>query len=343
METTDCYCKYEYEASSSESLLLGLLVVAAVAKWHSHLFCGPVHPSYIALDEDFSSDSEAFKSAPIKPSSDDPRKEPISVETTDASKTLEDENPPTSLPNVTKIFPEETPTQEQESDSLPIENDPVVIVVTQTVDSPVQHITGEYIDEDKISSSATSSKEVLSEETRNQLRDILPMLEKDIANLAQDIDSMQRVFLAIKDNLSPDLIKVLSPLSTIEDQAPKVKKALRNLSNCEALLAKKNSNKQEAKELAQLIDNLKNSSLRIEPELNQLETKRAELENVKAAIDRHKSNLAQMPNAIKQKKLEMLTKVKEGSSLENIPRSIEEDNKQIAEVDAIRLKVLKAI
>ena len=31
METTDCYCKYEYEASSSESLLLGLLVVAAVA------------------------------------------------------------------------------------------------------------------------------------------------------------------------------------------------------------------------------------------------------------------------------------------------------------------------
>ena len=30
--------------------------------------------------------------------------------------------------------------QEQESDSLPIENDPVV-VVTQTVDSPVHHTT----------------------------------------------------------------------------------------------------------------------------------------------------------------------------------------------------------
>ena len=46
--------------------------------------------------------------------------------------------------------------------------------------------------------------------------------------------------------------------------------------------------------------------LRIEPELNQLETKRSELEkeleNVKAAIDHHKSNLAQIPNAIKQKK-----------------------------------------
>ena len=49
------------------------------------------------------------------------------------------------------------------------------------------------------------------------------MLEKDIADLVQDADSIQRVFLAIKDNLSPDIIKVLSPLSIIEDQAPKVK------------------------------------------------------------------------------------------------------------------------
>ena len=60
---------------------------------------------------------------------------------------------------------------------------------------------------------------------------------------------------------------------------------------------------------------------------------------MKAAIDRHKSNLAQIPNAIKQKKQEILTKVKEGkaiySSLENILGSTEEDKQQIAEVDAI--------
>jgi len=58
---------------------------------------------------------------------------------------------------------------------------------------------------------------------------------------------------------------------------------------------------------------LKNSFLGIDPELNQLETKRVklekELENVKAAMDRHKSNLAQISNAIKQKKQELLTKV----------------------------------
>ena len=74
------------------------------------------------------------------------------------------------------------------------------------------------------------------------------------------------------------------------------------MSDYEALLAKRNSNRQEAKELTQLIDDLKNS-LRIDPELSQLEIKRAELEkeleNVKATIDRHKCNLAQIPDAIK--------------------------------------------
>jgi len=76
-----------------------------------------------------------------------------------------------------------------------------------------------------------------------------------------------------------------------------------------------------------LIDHLKNSSLSIDLELSELEVRRAELEkeleNMKAAIDRHKSTLAQIPDAIKQKKQELLTKVREGrairSSLESVP------------------------
>jgi acetolactate synthase small subunit len=59
-------------------------------------------------------------------------------------------------------------------------------------------------------------------------------------------------------------------MSNIEDQTPKVKKAQRNLIDRKVLMAKKNSNKQEAKELAQLIDNLKNSSSRIKLELKKL-------------------------------------------------------------------------
>ena len=100
-----------------------------------------------------------------------------------------------------------------------------------------------------------------------------------------------------------------------------------------------------------MIDDLKNSSLRTDPELSRLEIKRAELEreleNVKAAIDHLKSTLAQIPDAIKQKKQELMAKVREGrvihSSLEDIPGSAEEDKQQITEVDAIWLEVLKAI
>ena len=68
-----------------------------------------------------------------------------------------------------------------------------------------------------------------------------------------------------------------------------------------------------------MIDHLKNTSLSIDPELSQLEVKCAELEkeleNMKAAIDRHKSILTQIPDAIQQKKHELLTKVREGRAI----------------------------
>ena len=68
---------------------------------------------------------------------------------------------------------------------------------------------------------------------------------------------------------------------------------------------------------------------------------------MRPAIDHHKSNLAQIPDAIKQKKQELLAMVRKGraicNSLEDIPGSAKEDKQQIAEGDAIRLEALKAI
>jgi chromosome segregation ATPase len=161
----------------------------------------------------------------------------------------------------------------------------------------------EYIDESEISSSTIPFQGILTDLTKNRLRDMLPMLEREITNLVQDADPIRRIFLSIKDNLAPSLAEALTPMSNIEDQAPKVKKAQRNLIDREALMAKKNCNKQEAKELAQLIDNLKDSSFEIKLELKQLRARRAELEqeleNVKADIERHESNLIQIPDAIK--------------------------------------------
>ena len=100
-----------------------------------------------------------------------------------------------------------------------------------------------------------------------------------------------------------------------------------------------------------LIDDLKNSSFGTDPELSQLEIKCAELEkeleSVKAAIDHRKFTLAQIPDAIKQKKQELLAKVKRSkaihSSLENTPGIAEEQEQKIAEVDVVRLELLKII
>ena len=68
---------------------------------------------------------------------------------------------------------------------------------------------------------------------------------------------------------------------------------------------------------------------------------------MKAVIDHHKSTLAQILDTIKQKKQELLAKVREGraiwSSLKNIPGSAEGDKQKIIEADAIWLDVLKAI
>ena len=82
-----------------------------------------------------------------------------------------------------------------------------------------------------------------------------------------------------------------------------------------------------------------------------MEAKRAELEreleNVKAAIDHRKSTLAQIPDAIKQKKQELLAKVKESrtirSNLENAPGTAEECERKIAEANVVRLAILKII
>ena len=100
-----------------------------------------------------------------------------------------------------------------------------------------------------------------------------------------------------------------------------------------------------------LVLSLKPGATGTDPELSQLEVKRAELErelnNMKAAIDHRKSILAQIPDVIRQKKQELLAKVKESrticGSLENVSGTVEEYEHKVAEANAIRLAILKVI
>ena len=67
----------------------------------------------------------------------------------------------------------------------------------------------EYIDESEISSLAISSQEILSDETKNRLKDMLPMLERNIADLVQDVDPMRRILLTIRVIYPQILLKPL--------------------------------------------------------------------------------------------------------------------------------------
>ena len=95
---------------------------------------------------------------------------------------------------------------------------------------------------------------------------------------------------------------------------------------------------------------MKNSSLGTDLELSRLEVKHTELErelnNVKAAIDRRKTILVQIPDVISQKKQELLARVKESrtirGSLENAPGTVEEYEHKVAEANAIRLAIFKS-
>ena len=49
--------------------------------------------------------SQAFDSAPTKPSLAYPQKEPILVEPTDVSRTVEDDDPSILIPDVAKVSP----------------------------------------------------------------------------------------------------------------------------------------------------------------------------------------------------------------------------------------------
>ena len=68
---------------------------------------------------------------------------------------------------------------------------------------------------------------------------------------------------------------------------------------------------------------------------------------MKATIDHRKFTLAQIADAVKQKKQKLLVKVKRSrairSSLENTPGTAEEYKQKIAEADVVRLEILKII
>jgi hypothetical protein len=184
---------------------------------------------------------------------------------------------------------------------------------------------------------------------------MLPYLEKDIADLICNAKPLQDIFLAIKGELSQDLLTVLSPAAFIEGQAPKVIQAKQRLADREAqnnLNAHEESTKREMFRLKELIDGLKSAPARTQEKLSSLQIEREQLlmrlEEINTLIQIEETNLTQLPNVTDEKKTKMTAKYNEFMAIQDqknkaIPGSVVEDNRLIAETDTICLDALNAV
>ena len=94
----------------------------------------------------------------------------------------------------------------------------------------------DYIEEVEISCFApdtTQEEHVLSAATKDRLQLMPPYLERYIADLVCNARPLLDIFLAIKGELSQDLLVVLTPVAFIEGQAPKVIQTKQKLANRE--------------------------------------------------------------------------------------------------------------
>lgn len=215
----------------------------------------------------------------------------------------------------------------------------------------------DYIEEGEVSSSAiqTHQEASLADTVKDWLQEMLPYLEQNIADLVQNAEPIWRAFLAIKNELDQDLFDALSPVAYIEGHESKVIGAQRWFADREAqknLDEEREASKREMESLKQVINNLSKAPLKIEEELDQLKTERDQLqkrlEEVDAAIKLKENNLARLPKVISDKKKKMAIKYQEAKAIHEkkskaIPGSVEEDEQQTAEVDAIRLKALEVV
>ena len=111
----------------------------------------------------------------------------------------------------------------------------------------------------------------MSAAVKDQLQLMLPHLEKDIADLVCNATPLYDIFLAIREELSQDLLTVLSPAAFIEGHAPRVIRAKQRLADREAqgnLDIQEEASKQEMRNLKELMDNLKSAPSKIREELN---------------------------------------------------------------------------
>lgn len=82
----------------------------------------------------------------------------------------------------------------------------------------------DYIEEEEVSSWAPEAhqEKILADVVKDQLLEMLPHLEQNIAALVQNTEPIQGIFRAIKNDLNQDFFDALSPVAYIEGYESKI-------------------------------------------------------------------------------------------------------------------------
>lgn len=184
---------------------------------------------------------------------------------------------------------------------------------------------------------------------------MLPYLEKDIADLVCNARPLLDIFLSIREELNQGLLAVLSLAAFIESQAHKVilaKQRLTKHATQDILVAQEESTKREMIRVKELIDGSKTAISKSQERINSLkiewEQLLAKLEEINSSIQLEEANAIQLPKTTEERKKEMNAKYNELIMIQRkkdkAPAgSADEDNRLIAEANAVRLDALNAV
>lgn len=231
----------------------------------------------------------------------------------------------------------------------------MLVLILQAQDTPDNSLFSYPIGdvpEEEEASSAQSAK--ISDPIKVKLQEILLLLNQDIGQLVQDAEPIRNILKGLRNQLPESVEDALIPAAFIESQQPRISKAQKRLadhSKQERIVKEKEQFMTHAEATRNQIGVLNRCQARIQKSIQDLKVKREillkELEEVNRAIIEEKSCLHRLPLDIQQLKREKQEYSRQAyrlhKSIQPIPGSTDEDQKEIQEVDQIRLRAMNAI
>ena len=172
--------------------------------------------------------------------------------------------------------------------------------------------------------------------------------------MLNNAEPIQSTFKEIRDHLTPELASALTPMAYIEAHYLPVQAAKRRIADRQAqqeIKSKIQNNRLKAKALKDHITVLKQVPSRLEQEVKNLEPEKDQLiqqvNQINTSMATIKIQLAAHPAILEEKKKELTSLVRAGvesrQRLQAIPGADEEDQRIIADVEAIRQRAVTAV